>query len=152
MPPTIQFPAVDQYYEEARCYVENHFSHHFGDLPNICLYPISFETTKAWLQQFFEQRFHEFGTYEDAIVAENSILNHSVLSPMMNVGLITPKEVITACLIYAKDNDVPINSTEGFVRQIIGWREFIRGVYEVRGSEERTINFWNFKTSDCLQN
>ena len=86
-----------------------------------------------------------FGVYEDAIVKENSILNHSVLSPMMNVGLITAKEVITNCLAYAKDNDVPINSVEGFVRQIIGWREFIRGVYEVKGSEERTTNFWNFK-------
>jgi len=87
----------------------------------------------------------EFGVYEDAIVAENSILNHSVLTPMLNVGLITPKEIIEACLMYSEENNVPINSTEGFVRQIIGWREFIRGVYESRGSEERTTNFWKFK-------
>ena len=64
---------------------------------------------------------------------------------MLNVGLITPKEVVNRCLRHAEVNDIPLNSTEGFVRQIIGWREFIRGIYESRGSDERTTNFWNFK-------
>lgn len=144
-PPSIQFPDVDRYYTEAKVYVEIHFSNHLGSITSHSLYPTSFETAKDWLNQFFEQRFMEFGAYEDAIVAENSILNHSVLTPMLNVGLITPKEIIDTCLVYAKENNVPINSTEGFVRQIIGWREFIRGIYESRGSEERTTNFWNFK-------
>ena len=144
-PPAIQFPDVDAYYEEAKKYVATHFSNHLGSLTEYALYPTNFETTKAWLNQFFEQRFMEFGVYEDAIIAENSILNHSVLTPMLNVGLIRPKEIIDACLLYADKNNVPINSTEGFVRQIIGWREFIRGIYESRGSEERTSNFWKFK-------
>ena len=144
-PPSIQFPDVDDYYKEATQYVSKHFSNHLGSLTEHSLYPTNFETTKRWLHQFFEQRFMEFGVYEDAIVAENSILNHSVLTPMLNVGLITPKEIIEACLLYAEENNVPINSTEGFVRQIIGWREFIRGIYESRGSEERTTNFWKFK-------
>ena len=144
-PPSIQFPDVDSYYEDAKQYVETNFSNHLGSLTEHSLYPIHFETTKSWLNQFFEQRFMEFGVYEDAIVAENSILNHSVLTPMLNVGLITPREIIEACLLYAEENNVPINSTEGFVRQIIGWREFIRGIYESRGSDERTTNFWRFK-------
>lgn len=144
-PPAIQFPDVDTYYLEAKKYVETHFTNHLGSLTKYALYPTNFETTKVWLYQFFEQRFMEFGVYEDAIVAENSILNHSVLSPMLNVGLITPQEIIESCLLYAEENNVPINSTEGFVRQIIGWREFIRGIYESRGSEERTTNFWKFK-------
>ena len=145
IPPSIQFPDVDPYYEEAKQYVAVHFPNNLGSLTEYSLYPTNFENTKAWLHQFFEQRFREFGVYEDAIVAENSILNHSVLTPMMNIGLITPKEIIDACLQYAEENNVPINSTEGFVRQIIGWREFIRGIYESRGSEERTSNFWEFK-------
>ncbi len=145
VPPSVQFPDVDIYYEEAQEYVKAHFSNNLGKLTAYCLYPTSFETTKIWLHQFFEQRFMEFGVYEDAIIAENSILNHSVLTPMLNVGLITPKEVIKLCLLYASENKVPINSTEGFVRQIIGWREFIRGIYEAKGSEERTTNFWKFK-------
>ena len=144
-PPSIQFPDVDDYYKEAKQYVKKHFSNHLGSLTDHSLYPTNFETTNTWLHQFFEQRFMEFGVYEDAIVSENSILNHSVLTPMLNVGLLTPKEIIDSCLIYAADNNVPINSTEGFVRQIIGWREFIRGIYEARGSEERTTNFWGFK-------
>jgi len=144
-PPAIQFPDVDAYYEEAKEYVASYFTNHLGSLTEYSLYPTNFETTKTWLNQFFEQRFMEFGVYEDAIVAENSILNHSVLTPMLNVGLISPKEIIDACLLYAHNNNVPINSTEGFVRQIIGWREFIRGIYESRGSEERTSNFWKFK-------
>jgi deoxyribodipyrimidine photolyase-related protein len=144
-PPSIQFPDVDTYYEEAKDYVSKNFSSHLGSLTPYSLYPTSFDATTDWLNQFFEQRFIEFGVYEDAIVAENSILNHSVLTPMLNVGLITPKAIIDACLKYAQENKIPINSTEGFVRQIIGWREFIRGIYESRGSEERTTNFWNFK-------
>ena len=108
------------------------------------MYPTNFETSQQWFQQFLEQRFLEFGTYEDAIVAENSILNHSVLTPMLNVGLITPKVVIERSIAYAKANNIPINSLEGFVRQITGWREFIRGMYESRGSDERTRNFWGF--------
>jgi len=143
--PFVQFPDIDLYYIEAKKYVETHFSKHLGSLTDSPLYPINFKITKAWLNQFFKERFNDFGIYEDAIVADNSILNHSVLTPMLNVGLISPKEIIDACLLYAKENKVPINSTEGFVRQIIGWREFIRGVYITRGSEERTTNFWKFK-------
>ncbi|WP_062053374.1 cryptochrome/photolyase family protein [Aquimarina longa] len=144
-PPPIQFPDVDSYYEEAKTYVTKHFSDHIGNLTDQSLYPTNFKTSRSWLKQFFEQRFMEFGTYEDAIVAENSILNHSVLTPMLNVGLLTPKEIISSCLKYAEQCNIPINSTEGFIRQIIGWREFIRGMYETRGSYERTCNFWKFK-------
>jgi len=143
-PPSIQFPDIDSYFEEAQAYVKNHFSDNLGSLLDYNLYPTDFKSSKEWLYQFFDQRFMEFGVYEDAIVAEHSILNHSVLTPMLNVGLITPKYIIEACLLYADKNKVPINSTEGFVRQIIGWREFIRGIYESRGSEERTTNFWKF--------
>lgn len=143
-PPSIQFPDVDAYYTEAKGYVKQNFPNHLGSLTQQQLYPTDFNTTKAWLFQFFEHRFREFGTYEDAIVAENSILNHSVLTPMLNVGLITPKEIVDACLKYAEENDVALNSIEGFVRQIIGWREFMGGMYRFHGSFERTRNYWGF--------
>ncbi|UII79318.1 cryptochrome/photolyase family protein [Flagellimonas sp. CMM7] len=143
-PPSIQFPDGDEFYKEAITYVEKHFSNHLGKLTAYSLYPTNFVTSEAWLNQFLAHRFMEFGTYEDAIIAENSILNHSVLTPMLNVGLLTPQKIINASLLYAQKNNVPINSTEGFIRQIIGWREFIRGMYEVRGTDERTQNFWGF--------
>lgn len=143
-PPSIHYPEMDSYYNEAKSYVEKYFSNHLGNLTYHPLYPTNYKTLTVWFEQFLEQRFYDFGAFEDAIVAENSILNHSVLSPMLNVGLITPKEIVESILKYADKNGIPINSTEGFIRQIIGWREFIRGVYQVRGSEQRTYNFWGF--------
>ena len=143
-PPAIQFPDVDSFYKEALEYVDKNFSTNIGQLTTNGLYPTNFKTSKLWFQQFLEQRFLEFGTYEDAIVAENSILNHSVLTPMLNIGLISPAYVIEQSIAFAETNNIPINSLEGFVRQIIGWREFIRGMYESRGSDERTRNFWGF--------
>ena len=144
IPPSIEFPDIDTFYTEAHDYVEANFSDHLGSLTKQPLYPTNHQAVQAWFQQFLEQRFIEFGVYEDAIVSEQSILNHSVLTPALNVGLITPDEIIKKCLEYAQENDIPINSTEGFIRQIIGWREFIRGMYESRGSDERTINHWKF--------
>jgi len=144
IPPAIQFPDVDSFYKDASEYVEQNFSKNIGQLTENSLYPTNFKTSKQWFQEFLEQRFLEFGTYEDAILAENSILNHSVLTPMLNVGLITPTAIIEQSITFAKANNIPINSLEGFVRQIIGWREFIRGMYESRGSDERTHNFWEF--------
>ncbi len=64
---------------------------------------------------------------------------------MMNVGLLSPNEVLDEAIQFAGKNSVPFNSLEGFVRQILGWREFIRGVYITKGTAERTNNFWNFK-------
>ena len=143
-PPFIQFPDSDIYYEEAKDYVNKHFSDNIGLLSDQPLYPANFGATSAWLEQFLENRFLEFGTYEDAIVAENSILNHSVLTPMLNIGLITPHEIVDRTLEFANKNNIPINSTEGFIRQIIGWREFMRGMYELKGHTERSKNYWGF--------
>jgi deoxyribodipyrimidine photolyase-related protein len=117
--PAIQFPDPDTYFEEARHYVEEHFSKNLGSLSENPLYPTNFETARSWLNQFYEYRFMDFGAYEDAIVAENSILHHSVLTPLLNVGLLTPKEIIDTCLVYAEENNIPSNSTERCVRQII---------------------------------
>ena len=143
-PPSIRYPDTDEFYTEAVRYVQTHFSGNLGALTDHSLYPTNFDTTKAWTAQFLVHRFMEFGVYEDAIVAEHSILNHSMLTPMLNVGLITPREIVEKSLAYAEEHSIPINSTEGFIRQIVGWREFIRGVYEQHGSEERTHNFWGF--------
>ncbi|MUU78346.1 cryptochrome/photolyase family protein [Winogradskyella endarachnes] len=143
-PPHIHFPDKTDYHKEAETYVNANFSEHYGELNDFVIYPVDFKSSEEWLNQFFEQRFHEFGPYEDAIVKEEHFLNHSILSPLINVGLLQPLDVIEKAIDYAKSNDVPLNSLEGFVRQILGWREFIRGVYEVKGTEERTKNFWNF--------
>jgi len=112
---------------------------------NYFIYPTNFEEADNWLQDFFEKRFSLFGDYEDAISKEKVFLWHSLLSPLLNSGLLTPQEVIEKALTFGEKNKVPINSLEGFLRQIIGWREFICLVYEKYGTKMRTTNFWNFE-------
>ena len=144
-PPSIQFPESSQYWEEAINYVKAHFDDYPGLLDANRIYPITFDETATWLERFLIERFEEFGIYEDAIVKEEIFLNHSLLSPLMNAGLISPREVINQSILFAQKHDVPLNSLEGFIRQIMGWREFIRGMYLCKGSFSRTQNFWGFE-------
>ncbi len=144
VPPAVEYPVSNAFYEEAFTYVSTYFDTNPGTLRAEPLYPIDFASSRKWLSHFLQFRFHEFGPFEDAIVAEEGILHHSVLTPMLNVGLLTPGTIIEEALQFADAYHVPINSTEGFIRQIIGWREFIRGMYQFRGVEERTKNFWGF--------
>lgn len=144
LPPPVYNPEFSNYHSDAKKYVKMHFHENYGDLESSIIYPVTFESAEKWFQQFLEYRFYDFGIYEDAIVSSESILNHSLLSPLLNVGLLEPMDVLQQAMDYAKSNHIPINSTEGFVRQILGWREFIRGVYEVKGTEERNRNFWGF--------
>ena len=144
-PPSVHYVETDTYYKEAIAYVEDHFKDNLGEVSETLLYPTNFSDAKKWLRQFLDHRFADFGAYEDAIVEGENILHHSVLTPMVNTGLLTPDFVINEAISFAKKEDIPINSLEGFVRQIMGWREFIRGVYVYHGGEERTKNFWKFK-------
>ena len=142
--PSIQFPDTNPYFKEARQYVNTYFSEHLGEIGEQPLYPTNFEDARSWFTQFLEHRFAEFGPYEDAIVAEHLILNHSVITPMLNTGLLCPQQIIEESMAYATQNQIPLNSTEGFLRQIIGWREFMRGVYHSKGRQQRTTNYWGF--------
>ncbi|MCG8374597.1 MAG: cryptochrome/photolyase family protein, partial [Balneolales bacterium] len=144
IPPAISFPAEDSFSKEAVTYTLEHFGNNFGSLKVFPLYPNTHKSAEIWLDQFLDTRFHEFGPYEDAIVSGEHFLNHSVLTPMLNVGLLTPAQVIEQTMKFARENSVPLNSLEGFIRQIIGWREFMRGMYVAKGREQRTTNFWGF--------
>ncbi len=144
-PPQIHFPASSEYWSEAIEYTKEHFKDNPGELSVDRIYPFTHKESQKWFEQFLDYRFHDFGPYEDAMVREYTFLNHSVLSPLINTGLLLPDEVVDRSLAFAKSEDIPINSTEGFVRQIIGWREFIRGMYECKGNYSRTKNYWNFK-------
>ena len=141
--PLIEPLKADEYFKEAKSYIQKHFSNNPGKFLDMPIYPHTHQSAKDWLGLFLEERMQEFGPYEDAMVQSQSFLNHSVISPMLNNGLITPKHVIDTTLSY--QDRYPLNSLEGVVRQIIGWREFIRGVYLARGSQERTTNFFKFK-------
>ena len=144
VPPSVKMPKTNKYSEEAHKYVEKHFSDNIGELNANINYPLTFEDSKIWLNEFFEKRFSEFGHFEDAILVDSNFMQHSVLSPMLNTGLLTPKFIVDEAIKFAHNNQIPINSLEGFIRQIVGWREFIRGVYSLKGNQERTNNYWKF--------
>ncbi len=140
-PPAPAIPAEDEFVREARRYVRANFPDAPGaDTP--FAYPTSAAAARAGLADFLEHRFADFGVYEDAISARERVLFHSVLTPALNVGLLSPREVVDAAL--ARGDWVPVNSLEGFVRQVIGWREFVRLVYLTRGRRQRTRNFWGY--------
>ena len=144
-PPEVKFPKSNDHWTEAIIYVKENFSSNYGEISNAFIYPATFAESRAWLTQFLQKRFAEFGDYEDAIVNNELVLHHSLLTPMLNVGLLTPAEILEDAVTYATNNKIPLNSCEGFVRQILGWREFIRGVYQIKGTQERTTNYWKFK-------
>jgi deoxyribodipyrimidine photolyase-related protein len=96
------------------------------------------------LDRFLHERLRGFGDYEDAMVRAEEFLHHSVLTPMLNIGLLTPQHIIERTIDFATGKEIPLNDLEGFIRQITGWREFIRGVYLVAGREQRIRNYWGF--------
>jgi deoxyribodipyrimidine photolyase-related protein len=133
----------NRYVTEAKQYAAANFSGNYGDI-SIFRYPINFEGANQWLDDFLVQRFEKFGDYEDALVAGEHYLHHSVISPLLNIGLLSPGQVIKKTLAAAAKYNIPINSTEGFIRQVLGWREFVRIVYGRAGVQQRTTNYWNF--------
>ncbi len=143
-PPTVEFPVKNEFYLEAQKYISENYPNNRGILSDEIIYPTTHQDATTWMHQFFKHRFSEFGAYEDSIVASELILNHSLLSPLLNVGLLSPMQVVENALHFAQTNNIPLNSLEGFIRQIVGWREFIRGVYLYKGVEERNKNFWGF--------
>jgi deoxyribodipyrimidine photolyase-related protein len=149
LPKNIDLPEIswrddNKYLAEAKEYINKHFPKNIGSYENFN-FPTNFSDSKKWLNEFIEQRFSLYGDYQDAMSNGNSFLFHSLLSPLINIGLLTPNYVIAQAIIHADNNDVELNSLEGFIRQVLGWREFIRGIYQKEGVKQRTTNFWNNK-------
>lgn len=132
----------DEFDEEAKEYVEKRFPESLGSLDEF-YYPTSAPEAERWLDDFLEHKFEAFGPYEDAIEQGESWLWHSVLTPALNTGLLSPQYVTQKTIDAAEDRDVPLNSLEGFLRQIVGWREFMRATYEDLGVTMRTTNYWS---------
>jgi len=124
--------------------VADRFSDHPGNARQFW-WPTTRRQALAWLNKFLKERLALFGPYEDAMTTRSATVFHSALSPVINLGLITPAEIVEKTVAYASENDVRISSLEGFIRQIIGWREFIRGVYQNFGGQQSEKNFWNHK-------
>ncbi|MEM1037360.1 MAG: cryptochrome/photolyase family protein [Pseudomonadota bacterium] len=139
--PQLQPINADSIDQDARDSILEQFPNHYGSLDTL-IWPTSHDRAAEWLETFLKNRFELFGPYEDAILEGESLLWHSAITPMLNIGLLTPQQVIDATLDHMAAHDVPLNSAEGFIRQIIGWREFMRATYEDLGVTMRTTNHW----------
>jgi deoxyribodipyrimidine photolyase-related protein len=107
--------------------INKHFPNNPGQISDNSWLPINFTQAEEYLSQFCQSFLPQFGDYEDAMTTASDLVFHSCLSTLLNNGLLTPNQVLDKVL---NQKDTPINSLEGFVRQIIGWREWVKGLYD----------------------
>lgn len=139
--PTIPKKNQNSFVREARVYIEKLFPENYG-FSDSFMYPVTSTQSTKWFRNFLKTKLKLFGTYQDSMKESNPICFHSVISPLLNVGLLLPQKVVTETLEYAIKEDIPLNSLEGFIRQVIGWREFVRGVYCSIGTSMKSSNFF----------
>ena len=108
--------------------VEAYFSDHFGTLDAFDM-AVTREQALEVLDDFITQRLPDFGSYQDAMIADEPFMYHAHIGAYINIGLLAPVEVITRAEQAYYDGHAPLNAAEGFIRQILGWREYIRGIY-----------------------
>ena len=144
IPPLPTIPK-NTFVEEAKKYVEKYFPKNYGNVDNF-FYPVTFVETKQWFKTFLKERMPHFGQYEDAIYTKSNFLFHSVTGPLMNIGLIQPSEVA----LLLQKQDIAMNNYEGYIRQILGWREYQRFCYRYAYDQMKDSNiFGNQKKLDA---
>ena len=142
--PEIRDFEPDEITQEVMEMVEEYFPDHFGEIERFH-YAVTRKQAIALLNQFMDERLDEFGPYEDALKTGNHKLFHSQLSIYLNNGLLLPQEVCERALYKYEKGEARLNSVEGFIRQIIGWREYIRIYYEAMMPDVREANHFGFK-------
>lgn len=140
--PKPYFNSKDNITQQVITLVEKHFADHFGDLK-----PFYFAVTRDQALQvldlFIKERLKNFGHYQDAMIENEPWMFHSHLSFYLNCGLLLPLECVKAAENAYKNGKVPLNAAEGFIRQIIGWREYIRGIYWLKMPKYAHENFFD---------
>lgn len=140
----------NKYYAEAVKYIERNFPSNFGEIAAI--YPVTFDDTAKVFKTFLKHKLELFGPYEDAISKDIVTGYHSGISAMLNVGLIMPQDMIKQVIKIYNDAEKSkkrelVPSVEGFIRQLIGWREYMRFLYKYYGQEMKTMNYFNLSNS-----
>ncbi len=127
--------------EDVKKSVKKLYPSHPGDMSHYWI-PYSRKQALESIDHFIDEKLQSFGPYQDAISSDVVFGFHSILSPMINNGLITPQDVVSRLLDKVKVSEKNISSVEGFIRQIIGWREFVKGIYDNYREKMETENFW----------
>ena len=127
LPARLRFPP-DETTQSVMALVGRHFSDHFGGIEDFG-WPVSRDDALRALSDFIKVGLPRFGDYQDAMKTGAPFLFHSLLAPALNLGLLSPREVCQAAEDAWRSGAAPLNAVEGFIRQILGWREYVRGVY-----------------------
>ena len=151
-------PIHNKYITAAIKYVDTHWPDNLAPIyvqnkersiiPESILFPITHEGAAIWLDHFCRHKLHLFGKYEDSIDSvPRNFLFHSAITPMLNIGLITPNQVINVITAYYNKHKsvIGIANYEAFIRQVIGWREYQRYIYKYAGKQMRAGNHFNNK-------
>ncbi|MCR9131521.1 MAG: cryptochrome/photolyase family protein [bacterium] len=141
--PSIASTETDEITEEVIELIAANYSDHFGDIDGFDL-AVTRRQALYRLNEFIDERLDEFGPYEDAMATGKDVIFHSQLSIYMNNGLLHPKEVCDKAQEAYDAGKAKLNSVEGFIRQIIGWREFVRVYYEAMMPDVRETNYFGF--------
>ncbi|MFT5675564.1 MAG: deoxyribodipyrimidine photolyase-related protein [Paraglaciecola sp.] len=153
--------ATDDITDEVLSMVSQVFDDHFGELDDFH-YAVTREQALVVLHAFVAERLESFGDFQDAMAEGQPWLFHSHISFYLNCGLLLPKEVIEVAELAYREGKAPLNSVEGFIRQVLGWREYVRGLYWYKMPEYKTSNyldanrklpnfFWNAETRmNCM--
>ena len=136
--PPLRF-APDAITTEVMALVAGRFGNHFGSIDGFS-WAVTREQALAALADFITHRLAGFGDYQDAMVTGEDVLNHSLLAPALNLGLLSPLEVCQAAEAAFHAGTAPLNAVEGFIRQILGWREYVRGLYWFAGPDYTARN------------
>jgi len=139
-----KFPRINEtnHTKKLKPIIEKEFKKHPGSTKNFW-FATEYDDVVKLLNFFIKEKSNLFGDYEDAVNQKDNILFHSALSPYINLGLITPEFIVEKVLNFHKKNKIRMNSLEGYVRQVIGWREFIRGIYQSYSDDMENKNFFN---------
>ncbi len=135
---------TNKYIKEATEYILKNFKNNIGE--TLMIYPITYDEIDKHVDNFLLYRLNNFGKYQDAVDKNILFGYHSIISPMLNIGMISIKKLIRKVLKYYEDNnDISLFSVEGFIRQLIGWREYIRMAYIFKSKNIIKGNFFNHK-------
>ncbi len=142
--PEPPLPSIDKTTKEVIQLVNEIFPNHPGNTEQIW-FSVDRKGALEALKRFIGKKLDSFGNYQDALSERSPFLFHSILSPYLNSGLLTPAEVIKEVEKAFNSKKIPINSAEGYLRQVLGWREFLKGIYDHYENKMEKENFWNHK-------
>jgi deoxyribodipyrimidine photolyase-related protein len=144
MPPAPPLPHLDHDALTAQTIAEVRadYPDAFGQ-PEPFIWPVTHAQAEMWLTAFIDERLANFGPYEDAMDSENQFLFHGALALLLNIGLLEPRAVVARVQAAFEAGAVPLQSAEGFIRQIIGWREYVHGIYWLHMPEYRQRNYFD---------